>query len=170
MNKSVVVLAIPHQLQGPGFQGYVDDPSYSDLVERFIRQGLDFVFEEAAGRTPSIAKALTESHLGGDCYMDVDPSPTERETLGIAVAGGGDWIDPGYSADFYEWAIVEENRKREELWRQKVEAQHFEKALMICGLGHCLSFAFRLSSAGINVEKSYSYIPHAKLAKFSPRL
>jgi hypothetical protein len=146
MKKSVMVLAVPHQLQGTGFQGYVEDESYSDLVGQLIRKNVDSVFEEAAGRGPTIAQGLAQFVLGAGHYLDVDPPPAERPRLGIGTAGGGDRLAPGESADFYEWAIIEENKKREELWKQKIEAQSFVMGLMICGIGHCLSFAFRLSS------------------------
>ena len=36
--------------------------------------------------------------------------------------------------------------------------QDFEKALMVCGQNHALSFAFRLSAANFNV-KTISYAP-----------
>jgi len=38
---------------------------------------------------------------------------------------------------------------------------------MICGVAHTLSFAFRLSSSGIVVDKTYDYIPYEKIAKGS---
>lgn len=168
MSKSVVVLAVPHQLQGQGFKGYIVNQTYSDLVASYIGDGVDFVFEEAAGQAPSIAANLAESLLGPNRYMDIDPPPQERDKYHIAVkTGGGDWLEPGVSEEICEWAIVEENRKREALWTQRVKDQPFTKGLAICGIAHGLSFAFRLSSAGINVEKSYSYIPHRKLAKLA---
>ncbi|HEV2341505.1 MAG TPA: hypothetical protein VGS15_06895 [Candidatus Acidoferrales bacterium] len=163
MSQSIVVLAVPHQLQGPGFLGYVDDPSYARLVEDLIADGVDFVFEEAAGRGPSTAKNLAILLLGPGRYLDVDPPPHERHKYGIGNTGGGDWINPGVSSDYYESAIVEENGKREKLWTQRVQDQTFKSGLAICGICHGLSFAFRLVSAGIDVEKSYSYTPFNKL-------
>jgi hypothetical protein len=111
MKKLAMVLAVPHQLQGLGFRGYVEDPSYPKLLKQFVREDVDFVFEEATGRGPTIAEGLTESLLGAGHYMDVDPPPTERKTLGIATAGGGEWIEPGYTTDYYEWAITEEKQE-----------------------------------------------------------
>jgi len=169
MSKSVVVLAVPHPLQGPGFTGYIDDPAYSRLIEGLIKRA-DFVFEEAGGRKPSTAETLAESLLGTGHYLDIDPPPGERHKYGIAKETGG-WypFDPFQSAapdipaDGCEWSIVEEHRKREELWLKRVQAQPFSKGLAICGLAHGLSFAFRLSSAGISVDETQSYIPHHKL-------
>jgi hypothetical protein len=169
MNKSVLVLAVPHPLQGPGFAGYVKDPAYSLLIEGLIK-GADFVFEEAGGRGPSTAENLAESILTPGHYLDVDPPPSERHKYGIEKQTGG-WepIDrfqqtaPGIPPDGHEWSIIAEQEKREKLWLDKLVAQPFEKGLMICGVAHTLSFAFRLSSAGIGIYYAYSYIPPNKL-------
>jgi len=48
---------------------------------------------------------------------------------------------------------------------QRITARAFDKALVICGLLHGLSLAFRLGSAGIAVEKSYTYIPYRRLGQ-----
>ena len=162
MGKWVIVLAVPHRLQGPAFQGYINDPSYSHLLTDLIETGCDFVFEEASGLGPSTAENLAKSLLGPHHYLDVDPPVSERYKYDIGQTGGGYWIEPGISEDFYESAVVEENGKREKLWLQRLEAQNFSKGLMICGLCHGLSFAFRLSSVGISVEKSHTYIPYHK--------
>ena len=168
LSKSILVLAVPHQLQGSGFRGYVDDPSYSRLVGDLIK-GMDFVFEEAAGHRPSTAEDLATLLLGPGRYLDVDPPRDERPKYGIATnTGGGEPIDLyrselGIPAATYEYALVEENIKREELWRRRVQTQEFNKGLAICGLAHSLSFAFGLKSVGITVEKSYNYIPYHKL-------
>jgi hypothetical protein len=122
-----------------------------------------FVDKNAIPRGPSTAEKLANLLLRPGHYMDVDPPSSERHKYGIANPGGQDWIELEVSADRYEFAIVKENRKREELWTKRVEAQPFAKGLAICGLCHGLSFAFRLVCAGINVEKTYSYIPFEKL-------
>ncbi len=171
MSKSVVVLAVPHQLQGQEFSGYVEDRAYSLLIQDTIKKGVGFVFEEASGRRPTTAENLVKSVLGPGHYLDVDPPTSERPKYGIANQSGGtcligdpcDEIVQGLPPDSYEWAIVEEHRKREELWLQGLQAQPFEKGLVICGLGHNLSFAFRLLAVGISVTTVYSYIPHHKL-------
>lgn len=166
MTRSAVVLAVPHQLQGPAFGGYVDDPSYSLLLENVTRDGVDFVFEEASGRTPSTAEQVAVSRLGEDHYLDVDPSVDERPKYGIAkVTGGGGPIDPFRSKDIYESALLDEQRKREDLWVQRVVAQPFKKALIIVGLAHGLSLGFRLASAGIEVRDVFLYIPHEKVCR-----
>jgi hypothetical protein len=169
MAKSMLVLAVPHQLQGQEFGGYVKDSSYSKLVRNFIRDGVDFVFEEAAGRD-SIAKGLANSLLGPGHYLDFDPPPDQRAQYGIAAkTSGGGPIDPfqtpepGAPPDTFEYAIVEEQAKREELWTQRVMNQPFTKGLTICGLCHGLSVAFRFKSAGVEVADSYIYIPYHKV-------
>jgi hypothetical protein len=163
MTKSVQVIAVPHPLQGPGFPGYVEDESYSDWVESFIRNGADFVFEEAAGRKPSIAQQFADSFLGSGHYLDIDPSREERPKFGLAKdSGGGGPIDPMRSTDIYEQSDVDQQKKREELWQKRIEGQTFTKGLVICGLAHALSVAFRLRAPGVEVEV-YTYIPYGKL-------
>jgi hypothetical protein len=169
MSKSVVVLAVPHQLQGKRFGGYIDVPSYSRLVKGLIRNRVDFVFEEAGGLRPSIAEDLAQAELGPGHYMDVDPPPSERPKLGIEAVTGGfspndpfETPEPGVPADGCDWSIVEEQVKREKVWRERIEAQPFTKGLMVCGLAHSLSFAFGLLSAGMSVE-NYNYAPFSKL-------
>ena len=45
MSKTVLVLAVPHQLQGPKFLGFVADPSYNLLVKSAVlRRGVNFIF------------------------------------------------------------------------------------------------------------------------------
>jgi hypothetical protein len=46
MAQSVRVLGIAHELQGFGFQGYVEDPLYLLLLKGAMRD-VDMVFEEA---------------------------------------------------------------------------------------------------------------------------
>lgn len=162
------VLAVPHQLQGPCFEGYVQDPSYERLVNRLVRQA-DFVFEEAAGRLPSVAQTSTGKILGSGHYLDVDLPPGQRQQYGIAEKTGKDFpIDPSQlcsdvTPDIGDCVFVNEHRKREELWLQKIQSQVFEKGLMVCGTSHGLSFAFRLQCAGFSEVILYSYIPYNKL-------
>jgi hypothetical protein len=58
MTRSALILGVAHELQGPGFLGYVHDPSYLLLVEGAMI-GVDFVFEEARvtdRRSPRISR------------------------------------------------------------------------------------------------------------------
>ena len=165
MDKSVLVLGVPHQLQGPHFENHVDDPSYRVLAESLIRN-VDFVFEEAAGQGPSIAENLVNSIRGLDHYLDVDPSGDDRPKYGIGtIAQQNAYIDPKNSEDMYSRLLIDEQTKREELWQSKINNQEFRKALMICGIGHGLSFAFRLIDAGFIDVECYSYIPFEKIPK-----
>ena len=163
VTRCVQVVAVPHQLQGPGFHGYVKDESFSDWLEGFIRNGVDFVFEEASGRGPSIAQELADSALGPDHYLDIDPSREERPKYGLAKdSGSGGPIDPMNSTDVYEQSDVEQQRKREELWEKRIQAKTFKQGLVVCGTAHALSVAFRLKVPGVEVEV-YTYTPHGKL-------
>jgi len=167
MSRSIQVLSVLHQLQGPQFEGYVKDRSYELLVKRLIGE-VDFVFEEAGGRQ-SFAQDFANEVLESGHYLDVDPPLGERQQYGIAEKTGEDFpIDPSQlcsdvTPDICHCAFVNEHRKREELWLQKIQSQVFEKGLLICGISHGLSFAFRLQSAGFNEVELYSYIPYNKL-------
>jgi len=89
MSKTVLVLAVPHQLQGPKFLGFVADPSYNLLVKSAVlRRGVNFIFEEASGLGPSVAEEIARTLLGPGHYMDIDPSREEREKYGIAKETG----------------------------------------------------------------------------------
>ncbi len=160
MSQSVQILSIPHQLQGSKFNGYVKDPSYESLLEDLIC-GVDFVFEEASGRRPSVAEILTGKVLGSDHYSDVDPAPGKREQFGIAEKTGKDClIDAG--PDSYHVHSTAEHLKREKMWLQKILDQPFGKALVVCGSAHGLSFAFRLECKGFSVQL-HEYLPYNKL-------
>jgi hypothetical protein len=170
MAKSMIVLSVPHQLQGPNFPQFVDDPTYREVIEHKIENGVDFVFEEASGLGPTTAENIAASVLGPGHYLNVDPTPAERVQLSIGTAGGttgigdvGEAIMSGFSPDALEWTVVSEQRKREEIWLKRIRAQAFETGLLICGAAHNLSLAFRLMSVEINVVKTYSYIPYHKV-------
>lgn len=162
MSQLVRLLAVPHQIQGRGFRGYIEDPSYLQLVRDLIRDDVDFVFEEAAGHSPSIAEELTHSLLGPSHYADMDPSRSTRLKLGIAETLSGLPIDPFNSNDMYTCHSIIEHEKREKLWLQKIGMQPFKRGLVICGLAHILSFAFRLQNSKVDVEV-YDYLPYNKL-------
>ena len=119
MTKSVVVLGVTHELQGPRFIGYVDDPSYPLLLKLSMR-GVDFVFEEASGLGPSIAENLANSILGPGHYVDVDPSASQRGIYRIVAIDMGDGaIDRNNSPDRYVPIAVEPHKIREELWARR---------------------------------------------------
>ena len=164
MIKSVLVLAVPHQLQGPNFPCHVDDPSYRKLVSGFLRS-VDLVFEEAAGCGPSIAEELALSALGASHYLDIDPARHDRHKYGIA-AETEEWlpINPSGSSDMYSRLILGDLEKREELWLHRIRDRYFQQGLVICAIGHGLSFAFRLRSAGFGDIQLCNYIPYEKLA------
>jgi len=164
MSNSVQVLAVPHQIQGEKFDGWVKpDLGYELLVKSLIAQ-VDFVFEEAAGRLPSVAQDLAHKSLGLGHYLDVDPSPDERGQYGIAKETGASWaIAPTRCEDSCRSEFIKEHRKREEVWLQKIQSRSFAKGLMICGTAHGLSFAFRLQCAGLTDVELHEYLPYNKL-------
>lgn len=161
---SAAVLSVPHQFQGPEFQLFIDDPAYRQLLTDMIQKGTDFVFEEAAGFRPSFAEKLAESLIGAGHYLDIDLPRAERTKYGLAEAtGGSDYIEP--FADSYRWELVDEHRKREELWLKRILEKAFTNGLVICGIGHSLSMCFRLQQAGVNIPKVYDYSPFDKLCR-----
>jgi hypothetical protein len=162
MKKLVRLLAVPHELQGAGFRGHIKDSSYLTLIEGFIKKETDFVFEEASGHGPTIAEERADSLLGPGHYLDVDPSRNERPTLGIGETLSGFPIDPMNSNDFCNVHAINEHEKRERLWLQKMTVQPFRKGLLVCGIAHILSFAFRLQTAAVDLEV-YDYLPYSKI-------
>jgi hypothetical protein len=153
MTRCVVLLATLHEFQGPGFQGYVEDSFYEDTVESCIRTGrIDFVFEEAAGRSPSIAEDHANSLLGPGHYLDVDRRDEPSLHSGPRPICGLTAVSVGQC------------RKREGVWFERMNGEDFKKALLICGVGHSLSFAFRLQDAGFNVELC-QHLPYERLCK-----
>lgn len=162
--KSILVHGIAHQIQGPNFQSYVEDESFRPWIKSLIRQfQVDFVFEEASGRGPSVAEELVRSLQNKVRYLDIDPPANERAKYGIAQRTGGGPIDPAHSPDVYEISYVGEQKKREEEWLKRIQGSTFENGLVICGVAHTLSFAFRLQSAELHVINAYTYIPYSKL-------
>jgi hypothetical protein len=162
MTKSIVVLAVLHQFQGSGFQDYIRNPVYELTVRELIERGkIDFVFEEGAGREPSIAKHLVEQIRGSGHYMDISPKLSEEEKRSAMQKPAPKPLTLGC-----ESAIVEEQRGREAGWLQRVENQPFENGLLICGACHNLSIAFRLVSAGIRVDRTYALLSCEKLAEY----
>lgn len=162
MSQSMLVLAVPHPLQGSKFQGYVQDNHYSNLVKRLVTQ-VDFIFEESAGRGPSIAEELVNKIHGPGHYMDFDPSPAERPNFGIKENLTDFSPIYPYDSEKCDTTEVAEQEKREALWLQRIRETQFEKGLAIVGLAHNLSLAFRLQAAGVSVADSYTYTPYNKL-------
>jgi hypothetical protein len=122
------------------------------------------VFEEATGRSPSVAESLLKRRIPQPHYVDIDPTPEERRILGISEhSSGGAAIAPASSPDVYEYVTLDDQIKRETEWLRRISATKFEKALIICGLSHSLSIAFKLRSAGIAVREVYTYIPYSLL-------
>jgi hypothetical protein len=163
MARTIVVLCTYHQLQGTNFRGYVADPSYTKIVSGLISSNkVDFIFEEASGRGPSIAEHQA-ALLGSDRYFDIDPCRDERTKFGIPqdVEQCGP-IDPFESNDVFCEQDVDGHRLREELWLQRISDKDFKVGLMICGIAHGLSMGFRLQNKGFEVEL-IQYIPSSKM-------
>jgi hypothetical protein len=155
MSGHVTVLATLHEHQGAqGRSGNVEDPIYVKLLDQLlIAEGFDFIFEEAAGWGPTIAEKFSRSRLEPNRYLDVDPPARDRAKFGIPpVSNESYMVGSPPEAAFAHWQFLEVHMLREELWIQRMQAQEFKKALMICGLVHGLSLAFRLRAANFSVS------------------
>jgi hypothetical protein len=155
MNPRVTILATLHALQGAEKRhGNLHDPMYLTLLRDLIAtERVEFIFEEASGFGPTIAEKLSLQELGSGRYLDIDPANADRLNLGIPPNSNEPHIigSPPKVA-FAHWQILEVHAKREILWMKRVQQHKFESALVICGLVHLLSFAFRLQSEQFSVQ------------------
>jgi hypothetical protein len=155
MNPRVTVLATLHVIQGAEKRlGNLRDPAYVALLNKLmISEGVDFVFEEASGLGPTIAERLAQEKLGFGRYLDIDPTREDRAEHGIPGSSHEpNMIGAPPKVAFANWAVLEVHAKREELWIKRIQQQEFESALVICGLVHLLSVAFRLQAAKLSVQ------------------
>ena len=155
MNPRVTVLATLHLVQGAEKRlGNVHDPMYIALLNKLlISEGVDFIFEEASGLGPTIAEKLALDQLPFGRYMDIDPARNERPDFGIpSNSSEPHMIGVPPSVAFANWQVLDVHAKREELWLARMRQRKFESALVICGLVHLLSFAFRLQDAKFSVQ------------------
>lgn len=169
MSRRVTILGTNHLFQGCSkHPRIVIDPLYRSLVASLIASDkVDFVFEEATGFGPTIAEEIAESMLGNGHYLDVDPM-AEREAHG--VGGPTARLEqlyeipkgevPAYCCEF----IVAGQKTREALWLEAMEATEFKSGLLICGLAHLLSMAFRLEASGYSVTAKL-YNPEHRLCE-----
>ena len=151
----VTVLATLHVVQGAEKRlGNVHDPAYVALLDKLmISEGVDFIFEEASGLGPTIAEKLALERLAFGHYVDIDPARSERPAFGIPVSSAEpNMIGTPPTVAFANWQLLEVHAKREELWVKRIQQRRFESALVICGLVHLLSLAFRLQEAEYFVQ------------------
>jgi hypothetical protein len=155
MSPRVTVLATLHVVQGAEKRhGNVYDPMYESLLDKLmISEGVDFIFEEASGLGPTIAEKRALERLAFGHYVDIDPAKGERSDFGIpAISSEPHMIGAPPSVAFANWQILDVHARREDLWLKRMQQHEFQSALVICGLVHLLSFAFRLQSANFSVQ------------------
>ena len=155
MTPRVTVLATLHVVQGAEKRlGNVHDPMYVALLNKLIlSEGIDFIFEEASGLGPTIAETIARAELGYGRYVDIDPELGERARFGIPPnSSESHMIGVPPTVAFANWQILDVHARREELWMQRMQEHKFESALVICGLIHLLSFAFRVQAANFSVQ------------------
>ena len=155
MNPRVTVLATLHVVQGAEKRlGNAHDPMYVALLNKLlVSEGVDFIFEEASGLGPTIAEKLAIEKLAFGHYVDIDPARTERPDFGISPnSSEPHMIGAPPTVAFANWQVLAVHAKREELWLERIQQRQFQSALVICGLVHLLSFAFRLQTAHYSVQ------------------
>ena len=155
MNPRVTVLATLHVVQGAERRvGNVHDPMYVALLNKLmISEGVDFIFEEASGLGPTIAEKLALEQLPFGHYLDIDPARAARGDFGIpSNSSEPNMIGAPPTVAFANWQILDVHAKREELWAERIQQHEFNSALVIVGLVHLLSFAFRLQKAKFSVQ------------------
>jgi hypothetical protein len=155
MGPRVTVLATLHVVQGAEKRlGNVHDPAYAALLNKLmISEGVDFIFEEVSGLGPTIAEKLALEKLAFGHYLDIDPAQRDRSEFGIpSVSSEPHMIGPPPGTASANWQILEAHAKREELWVKRIQQHEFQSALVICGLVHLLSLAFRLQHANFSVQ------------------
>ncbi|HEV2522639.1 MAG TPA: hypothetical protein VGT24_09700 [Candidatus Acidoferrales bacterium] len=155
MNPRVTVLATLHVVQGAEKRvGNVHDPMYVALLNKLMAsEEVDFIFEEASGLGPTIAEKIALEQLAFGHYVDIDPARGERPEFGIpGNSSEPQMIGVPPTVAFANWQILDVHAKREELWVRRMREHEFQSALVICGLVHMLSFAFRLQGANFSVQ------------------
>jgi hypothetical protein len=155
MNSRITVLATLHVVQGAEKRvGNVQDPMYVALLNKLMAsEAVDFIFEEASGLGPTIAEKLALEQLAFGHYVDIDPARGERPDFGIPTnSSEPHMIGAPPTVAFANWQILDVHAKREELWVKRMRQHKFDSALVICGLVHLLSFAFRLQAAQFSVQ------------------
>jgi hypothetical protein len=151
----LTVLGTLHALQGAEKRhGNTHDPMYEKLLKKLLAsEGSDFIFEEASGLGPTIAEKFAREELGSGHYLDIDPAKHDRAPLGIPPSSHEpNMIGSPPKVAFANWQVLGAHARREELWLSSIQEQKFESALVICGLIHLLSFAYRLEAAGFSVQ------------------
>lgn len=155
MNPRLTVLATLHAIQGAEKRiGNLNDPTYVELLNKLmVSEGVDFIFEEASGLGPTIAEKLALEKLPFGHYLDIDPARGERAAFGILPnSSEPNMIGAPPQVAIGNWQILEVHVRREELWLKRIHQHEFQSALVICGLVHLLSFAFRLQEAKFSVQ------------------
>jgi hypothetical protein len=163
--RRIVILGTYHELQGSDKRlGNVSDPLYSILLgELFESEAVNFVFEEASGFGSTTAERFANEILGAGCYLDVDPPLLRRKDLNISTPSNQPYmIGNPPDAGFANWQSTEVHESREIFWSQAIQGSAFDSGLMVCGIAHMLSFAFRLRAANFEV-KAIDYLPRHKL-------
>jgi hypothetical protein len=155
MSPRVTVLATLHVFQGAEKRlGNVHDPNYIALLNKLMAsEEVDFIFEEASGLGPTIAENLALDKLAFGHYVDIDPARNDRPAFGIPISSAEpNMIGTPPLVAFANWQILDVHDKREKLWVERIRQRRFQSALVICGLVHLLSLAFRLQEASYSVQ------------------
>jgi len=173
MKKHIIILGTNHLLQaGEKNPQFIIDPEYREYISRILAErNVDFLFEEATSSGPTIAEHIATDRLGNGHYIDVDPIEMRKE-LGIGIATQYEFLPHVPQVGFREIAfrlIVAEQQKREQAWVETIHRTEFDCGLLICGLAHLLSMAFRLEDSGHTVETRI-YSPEQRACRRTHRV
>jgi len=166
----LIVFGTYHDVQGlKNFEKNVTDPDYKAILGVMIQEhSVDFIFEEASRTGPSVA-----SEMAAGRYLDIDSDTTYQFLSQFSEASERLYLPEilvkSRVQDTARTLALTVEDRRERSWVEKIKTQKFNTGLVICGVVHSLSIAFRLQGAGFDVE-AYHYEPIKRLCDaFYPR-
>jgi hypothetical protein len=158
--KKLIIFGTYHEVQGVQGADFksIDDPDYKALLEELIElHNVDFIFEELSGYGPSIASEMTTVS-----HVDMDSETTDDALVKFSEPQKTMFRPKSKAQETAFKLGLEVQNWRESRWVLKIKDQQFETGLVICGLVHSLSVAFRLQAEGFEVHV-YTYEPIKRL-------
>jgi len=160
--QKLIIFGTYHDVQGLSkFRRNVIDPDYKTNVESLMKEHhVDFIFEEACGFGPSTASELSVG------YVDIDSETTDQALSRFSEDSESVFLPKNLGASSLRLSPTKlgltVQNWRESCWVKKIKTQQFKTGLLICGVAHSLSIAFRLQAEGFGVE-AYCYEPIKRL-------
>jgi hypothetical protein len=161
--RKLIIFGTYHEVTGlRNFRKNVIDPDYKTIIEALKQvHEVDFIFEEATGFGPSVASEVAVGR-----YLDIDSESTEQALSLFSEDSENQFLPEILGKSRLQQTATKlgltVQNWREQCWVAKIKAQQFKTGLVICGVVHSLSIAFRLQSEGFEVE-AYCYEPIERL-------